>query len=180
MRKISLFIIILLGTLLLTGCESTSSNTTGNKTVNEVVSNGKTVNTKKMGQLHCTRAATAGSGIEVSLEYDVFYTGENINIVHSMEKIITADNNTLDTYENAYRGIHDHYKGLDYYDANVIRGDTTVTSDIVINFDKIDIDKLIEIEGEEDNIFENKVPKLEKWLALGKKIGVKCEESEEE
>lgn len=177
MKKISLFITILLGTLLLTGCEST--NTTNN-TINEIVSNGETINTKKMEQLHCTRTGVAGSGIEASLKYDVFYTGENINIVHSMEKVITADENTLDTYENAYRRIHSHYEGLEYYDTSVTRGDTAVSSDIVINYDKIDIDKLIEIEGEEDNIFENKVPKLEKWLALGKKLGISCEKGEEE
>ena len=41
--------------------------------------------------------------------------------------------------------------------------------------DKVDIDKLIEIEGEEDNIFENKIPKVSKWLDLSKKFGTTCE-----
>ena len=37
------------------------------------------------------------------------------------------------------------------------------------------IDKLIEIEGEEDNVFENKIPKVSKWLDLSKKFGTTCE-----
>ena len=44
---------------------------------------------------------------------------------------------------------------------------------------EIDIDKLIDIEGEKDNIFENKVAKVDKWLELAKRLGTKCELVEE-
>ena len=68
---------------------------------------------------------------------------------------------------------------MDYYDTKVTRGDTSVTRNAIINYDKIDIEKLLEIEGEEDNIIENGEAKVDKWLSLAKKFGTKCELVEE-
>ena len=110
----------------------------------------------------------------------MYYTGEILNILKSEEKVISSDQDVLTTYENAYKKIHTNYAGLDYYDTEVVRGDTTVTSTITINYDKIDIDKLLAIEGEEDNIIENGEAKVDKWLTLAKKFGTKCEDVTEE
>ena len=46
-----------------------------------------------------------------------------------------------------------------------------------IDYEKVDVSKLIALEGEEDNIYENNIPKLNKYLELGKKVGVTCSES---
>lgn len=164
MKKISIIIVLFL-VILLCGCESKD---------NEIIINNKPVNTSKMEHKHCTREATA-TGAEVKLEYDIYYTGSTLNILKSQEKVISANEEILNIYEEAYKNVHSNYSGLDYYDTEVIRGDTTVTSNISINYDEIDIDKLIEIEGEEDNIFINKVPKVDKWLELAKKFGTTCE-----
>ena len=166
MKKISILVLIL-SLLLITGCEN-------KKNTKKVISNGKPVNTAKMEHKHCTREANA-TNAEVSLNYDIYYTNDRLNLLVSEEKIISASDEVLTTYENAYKGIHKNYEGLNYYDAKVVRGDTTVTNTITINYDKIDIDKLISIEGEEDNIFENKIPKVDKWITLAKKFGTKCE-----
>ena len=102
------------------------------------------------------------------------------NIIEPNRRKVTLDDSSmLDTYEEAYKKVHSYYEGLDYYDTSVVRNNNTVTSTININYDEIDIDKLISIEGEEDNIFTNKVPSVSKWLALGKKFGIKCELVEE-
>lgn len=166
-------IIIFIFMILLCGCEQ-------NKNVdsNKVTSDGSIVNTTQMKHKKCSRQGSAGAGAEVSLNYDLYYTGENINILHSEEKVITASNETLDTYEEAYRNIHKNYEGLQYYDAKVERGDTTVTSDITINYDKINIKDLLRIEGEEDNIIVGDKAKLSKWLELAKKFGTTCEDVE--
>lgn len=174
MKKSKILILIGIMILLLTGCDSTNSSK------DKVVSNGENVNTSNMGHKHCTREATAGSGIDVNLNYDLYYTGENINILHSEEKVMSADSNSLDTYENAYKKIHNNYEGLEYYDAVVERGDTTVTSSITINYDKININQLLAIEGEEDNIIVNGKAKLNKWIELAEKFGTKCEEVSED
>ena len=145
-----------------------------------VTSAGEDVNVASMQHKHCTRSGSIDTGSEVSLNYDLYYTGEALNILKSEEKVISSDQDVLTTYENAYKKIHANYAGLDYYDTEVVRGDTTVTSTITINYDKIDIDKLLAIEGEEDNIIENGEAKVDKWLTLAKKFGTKCEDVTEE
>lgn len=165
MKKIAMIISLFLIIILLCGCESKGE---------EVVINGKTVNTSKMEHKHCTREGTIENG-EVKLEYDLYYTNDVLNVLKSKEEVISSDEEILSIYEEAYKKIHENYKDLDNYDTKVTRGDTKVISYMDINYDEIDIDELIEIEGEEDNIFENKIPKVDKWLELAKKFGTTCE-----
>jgi uncharacterized lipoprotein YehR (DUF1307 family) len=176
MKKISLFLLLFTSIFVLSGCSNSSTTKTKEETP-DIVSNGESVNTSKMSVKHCTRSATAGDGIDVSLNYYIYYTGENINVLYSEEKVISASDESLDTYEEAYKKIESYYEGLDYYDAEVIRGDTTVTSKITINYDKIDIDKLLSIEGEDDNIIENGKAKLSSWITLAEKFGTTCEDA---
>lgn len=124
---------------------------------------------------HCTREATAGDDVEVNLNYEIYYEGDVLLKLESTEQVKTSDLETLDLYENAYKDIHKNYNGLKYYETKVDRKNDSVTSKIIIEYNKIDIDKLIEIEGEEDNIFDNKVPKVSKWKDLANKLGTKCE-----
>lgn len=162
MKKISI-IILLLSVLLITGCDKS----------NKVVVNGQKINTSKMEHKHCTRTGSLDDG-DVELNYDLYYTNDRLNVLKSEEKVISSKEDVLDTYEEAYKGIHKNYEGLKYYDTKVERNDSSVTSTITIDYDKVNIDELISIEGEEDNIFENKVPKVDKWITLAKKFGTKC------
>ena len=179
MKKFTYIILLLLAVCVLTGCDEKTQNTANAKEKIDKIetSNGK-INTKKMTQLYCKRETQTSNGIEANIHYDIFYTGDRLNVVHSYEQIISADESNLDTYEKAYKSIHEHYKELEYYDTSVVRGETAVTSEITINYDKIDTKKLLEIEGEKDNIFEDGIPKYSKWIALAKKLGVTCEEVE--
>ena len=179
MKRFKYIIILFLTVFLLTGCEETTQNNAEpNQPISKIETSEGKVSTAKMTQLYCKREGTASGGIAVNMHYDVFYTGDRLNIIHSYEQVISTDEKNLDIYENAYKGIHAHYEGLEYYDTSVVRGDTSVTSEMTINYDKIDVKKLLEIEGEEDNIFENNIPKFSKWMALAKKLGVTCEEVE--
>lgn len=148
----------------------------------EIKVNNKVVRTGKSKHKKCTRRANAGEGVDVSLNYDLYYTDDNLNILRSEEKIITEDQKVLDEYEEAYKKIHDHYKELKNYDTEIERDDNSVTSLMVINYDKVDINKLQEIEqtDEENSIFEKGKAKVEKWLTLAKKFGTECEDVEEE
>lgn len=155
-------VLITISLLLFSGCND-----------NKVVSNGKKVDTSNMIHEHCIRTGSVKDG-EASLEYDIYYTGEVFNIIVSNEKVTSTNKEVLDTYEEAYRKIHSYYEGLEYYDTSVIRTSDYVESSMTINYDKVDIKKLISIEGEDDNIFEDNIPKIEKWKELAKKVGTKC------
>lgn len=169
-KRSSILIILFICLVLVTGCNDDD----------KVISNGKKVNTSKMQVMHCSRTGTAGTGMDVELKYDLYYTGDDLNILHSIEKVKSKKAENLDQYEEAYKKIHSNYEGLEYYDAKVERDETSVTSDITINYEKIDIAKLLEIEGEEDNIIKDGKAKVNEWVTLAKKFGAECEKETEE
>ena len=168
-RRSRLLVLLLVLLLLVTGCVE-----------KEIVeTNGEKVNVGKMQHKHCTRLGNA-DGAEVNLNYDLYYTDDILNILKSEEQVVSESSDILTTYEDAYKQIHSNYQGLDYYDANVVRENNSVTSTITINYDKVDINRLIAIEGEEDNIFEDGKAKVDKWLELAKRLGAKCTDVTEE
>lgn len=156
MMKILKSSIVLVMVLLLAGCGSNSS----------VSSDG----VKK-----CTRTGTVTNG-STEMNYEVYYKGEYVVLLHSTEKIISDSSSVLDTYEEAYKNIFKQYEGLEYYDNKITRSSNSVTNEITINYEKIDMGKLLDIEGEEDNVIENGKVKLDTWLSFAKKYGVTCEE----
>ena len=95
--------------------------------------------------------------------------------MRSISRVTSKDNSKLDTYENSYKAIAANYKNLAEYKTSVIRDSNSVTYDTTINYDKIDTEKLLEIEGEEDNIIVNGKAKLALWLELAPNVGVVCE-----
>ena len=156
MMKILRSSIVLVMVLLLAGCGSNSS----------VSSDG----VKK-----CTRTGTVTNG-STEMNYEVYYKGEYVVLLHSTEKIISDSSSVLDTYEEAYKSIFKQYEGLEYYDNKITRRSNSLTNEITINYEKIDMGKLLDIEGEEDNVIENGKVKLDTWLSFAKKYGVTCED----
>lgn len=129
------------------------------------------------GVKHCSRQAEV-EGATMLMSYDIYYEGDYVTIIKSLEGITSDDQSLLDTYEEAWKKIYSQYEGIDYYDNQVIRDDNSVICDTEINYVKTDISKIIEIEGEEDNIFENGKVKLSTWLNFAKKLGVTCGDEE--
>lgn len=127
------------------------------------------------GVKNCSRTGEVDNGSS-KMNYEVYYEGDYVTVIHSMEEIISDDSSVLDTYEEAYKNIFKQYENLEYYDNTITRSDNTVISDTTINYAKIDIDKLLEIEGEEDNVIEDGKVKLSTWLTFAKKFGVTCED----
>ena len=156
MMKILRSSIVLVMVLLLAGCGSNSS----------VSSDG----VKK-----CTRTGTVTNG-STEMNYEVYYKGEYVVLLHSTEKIISDSSSVLDTYEEAYKSIFKQYEGLEYYDNKITRSSNSVTNEITINYEKIDMGKLLDIEGGENNVIENGKVKLDTWLSFAKKYGVTCED----
>ena len=151
-KRISCLVILCLCVFLVSGCE-------GKNKVHE----------------HCTRGGNL-EGANVSLEYDIYYTGDRLNRLVSNEKIISTDKSILDTYEKSFKDINKDYENLKYYDVKVTRTDDSVLSYSDIDFDRVDVNYLIDLEGEDGNIYENGIANVTKWKKFAKKFGTKCEE----
>lgn len=160
-QKISLIIILLLIPVLITGCGKSNTEVS--------LYNGK-------GMLKCSREGTLDGGT-AKFSYEVSYKNGYITKLHSIEKVSSDDNSILDTYENAYKSIFTSYKDLKYYDNTITRKNNTVTSETTINYAKIDIDKLLEIEGSEDNVIEDGKVKVVTWKKFAEKFGTTCSQS---
>ncbi len=185
-RNLSKLFLVLLTVVLLTGCnEKETENINQSVPAKEDTIIESSAGTEKieipaediegLQKITCSREATGEDDSDVELNYELYVDGDYIQILHSMEEIITDDQDILDEYENAYKGIYEHYKDLEYYDTSVIRTENSVTNDTVINYGKIDTDKLLEIEGEEDNVIKDGKVKLDDWIDFAEQFGTECD-----
>ena len=125
---------------------------------------------------HCTRTGIIDDNSSAEMEYELYYTGDIINRIESTEVVTSTSEETLNTYEEAYKKIHENYTDIDNYETKIIRTKNSVTSKMYIDYDKIDIKELVELEGEEDNIFEDNLPKVSKYKEFIKKVGITCKQ----
>ena len=116
MKKVISLFIILISCLFITGC--------GNEEVDEKVpvANKSSILDKideaGSGKLKCSREAFASEGIDVELTNEIEYENGYIMILHSIDKVISDNKESLDQYEKAYRSIAKNYEGLKYYFRN--------------------------------------------------------------
>ena len=129
------------------------------------------------GKLVCTQAAVAEENMDVDLSYTILYTNGIINKLTSVQKVSSSSNSSLSIYEGAYRNIANNYKNLEGYDTEVTRDSNSVSYISIIDYDKINVDEIISIEGAEDNIFEDGKASLKLWLDLAGSVGTTCEEA---
>ena len=176
MKKKVSFLIVLISCFFITGC--------GNEEVKEKVpvANKSSILDKideaGSGKLKCSREAFASEGIDVELTNEIEYENGYIMILHSIDKVISDNKESLDQYEDAYKKIAKNYEGLKYYDVTITRNSNSVTNDVVINYGKIDTKKLLDIEGEEDNVIVDGKVALETWVGFAEKFGTVCEKVE--
>ena len=160
-KLVKLSSVLLIVLLICSGCSE--EDTKLNKKENESV-------------LNCTRETASQNNLKTSLKYSIYYDGDYVTRTVSIEKVISDDNNVLEEYKKAYENVFSTYKDIAYYDNKVERDGNTVTSTTVINYEKVDTKRILEIEGEEGNVFESdgKVKK-DTLVSLYKKYGAKCE-----
>lgn len=177
-KKLS-FLVLLVVVFFLSGCsDKTKENNqdiTGTTTVKESIVSDE-FDKNGTGMLKCSTEAYAEEGMDVELRYTIKYKAGDILELVSVQKVISEKQNSLSTYEDAYKKIADNYNNLDYYDTSIVRDDNSVSYTAIINYEKININKLLDIEGKEDNIIKNGKAKLSLWLDLASKVGTTCEE----
>ena len=180
MKKIlsSLFIIILL-LVFVSGCEEKESTTTTNTQTNtsgDISSADDLVN--KEGMLTCTREGVGQGDITPSFSYVVTFRDGELLTLRAIEKVSSPSGTGLEEYYNAYLNINTKYEGLEHYNSEVTKTDTTVTRDTFIDYEHIDTEKILQIEGNEDNVIdEDGKASVDMWLKLASKFGTKCNES---
>lgn len=128
--------------------------------------------------IKCKRDAVSSSGdnVDLDLSYKIYYKGKYVKKVIATDKITSTDNSILDQYTSSYKKIYSAYDGLDHFSNDIKVSGNTMTSVTTIDYAHIDTDKLLEIEGKENNVIneEGKVP-LKDFIAFYEKYGAKCD-----
>lgn len=157
MKKRYLFLaIVMVGMFLITGCSSKSK---------DIVNNGNVMT--------CTRSVNK-NGMKTSLNYKVYYEGDDVTRIKSEESIQMENNQSLKGYKEQIEKVYEPYKNVKFYNYNVaIRGNKLI-SKVDINYSKIDTNKLIEIDKANSQIITDGKIKVSSVKSLYEKLGATC------
>ncbi len=147
------------------GINNTNNNTWNNIT-NNINSSNKT--------LVCTLNKSDSYWINVNGIYTVNYSGKYVNLVDTIETVNSDSEEWIEYYKYILEETYKPYNKLKYYDYNIKTTKNTLTSKVTINYEKIDMNKFLEINP--NTIFiENGKVSLEKLRWYYELIGATCE-----
>ena len=126
--------------------------------------------------LTCTIDTNVQDGVDMKSTYKVTYKGDNVSFVESEEKIISEDKKVLETFETAVKNQYSPYDGVEHYDYSVNIDGNTLTSIAKIDYEKIDTDKMIEIDSKNKTLIKNGKIKVSDLKAGYEALGATCKE----
>lgn len=132
--------------------------------------------TKKFSYITCKRDTSTEDNSKVDIQYEIYYNEkDDVEVLKSREEVTSSNQKVLEKYKNAYENIYSVYNDLEYYDHEIIEEEGKIISVTYINYGKVSMDRLMEIEGYEDNVkVTNGKIKLEDWKSFAKKYGTQC------
>ena len=131
--------------------------------------------TEKEQKMICTRTSNM-NGVKIDLRYEVTYQGNNVNKVESTEKVESDSKETLNTYKEAVENLYSNFDNIENYKYNVIIEENTLTSTVNIDYTKIDINELLEIDSSVQQLLnDNKKVDLDKITQVYESAGAVCE-----
>ncbi len=125
----------------------------------------------------CTRNITdKNTGMEVKLNYTIYYKGKYVTRTESVEKITATSSVLLLQYQASYQQAFKPYDDIKYYYTDITLNGNTLTTKMNIDYTKVDYKKILEIEGDKGNIFtdDGKV-ELDTLVKLYESTGSECD-----
>lgn len=94
---------------------------------------------------------------ELEAKYVINYVDSKVNTVETTEKVTSDSKTVLDTFkttfDNSYGKMNDNYGGYDY---KVKTTSNSVTSSVTVDYNKMDLNKLVKDEPTIKNLMTNK------------------------
>ena len=126
-------------------------------------------------KLVCTRTANM-NGLEMDFRYEVYYQGKNVNKVKTTEKVTSDSETTLETLESQTKALYSNFDNIENYNYKVTINGNTLTSTTDIDYTKIDIDELLEIDSSVQQLLnDDKKIDLDKITQIYESAGAICE-----
>ena len=130
-------------------------------------------NNNSMESMTCTRTMNQ-SGIKTSLKYNVKYKGDYVSRIKTVETVETDSSDILNTYKEQIESLYSPYKDVEYYDYNVDVVDNKLTSTVDINYEKVDTDKLLEIDSANGQLIKDGKISVDDIKSVYESLGAIC------
>lgn len=115
------------------------------------------------------------SGAEFDLNYFADYKGLYVMNIRSDERITTDDDNVLATYKKKVEETYAPFDAVEYYNYNVEIDGNTLVSTTDIDYSKIDVDRVIEIDPSSSSLIKNGKININTLKKTYETIGATCE-----
>ena len=109
-----------------------------------------------------------------SLNYKMDFKLKNVTKLETQEVIESKDKKLIKTYKESLEEIAKKYDSLKYYKTKITEEENKLIVNTTIEYQKIDMKKYLEIEGEKTYIKHNKL-KVDLLKEIYEKNGAKCQ-----
>ena len=128
----------------------------------------------KSGQLTCTMKNNIQEGIVLESKYIIDYQNDYVTKLKTTETIKADNKEDLTTYKEALEQAYEEYNNIEYYQNNISIENNTLISSTIINYEKVDTEKLIEIDSNNKQLIKNKKILLKDIKEMYKENGCNC------
>lgn len=132
-------------------------------------------NSNNTSSMTCTRTMDQNN-IKTSLKYNVEFKDGYVLRIKSVETVETSSSDILDTYKEQIESLYSPYQDVDYYEYNVNIEDNKLTSTVDINYEKVDTDRLLEIDSANGQLIKDGKISVNDIKSVYESLGAICEE----
>ena len=132
-------------------------------------------NSDNTSSMTCTRTMDQNN-IKTSLKYNVEFKDGYVLRIKSVETVETSSSDILDTYKEQIESLYSPYQDVDYYANNVNIEDNKLTSKVDINYEKVDTDRLLEIDSANGQLIKDGKISVNDIKSVYESLGAICEE----
>lgn len=132
-------------------------------------------NSNNTSSMTCTRTMDQNN-IKTSLKYNVEFKDGYVLRIKSVETVETSSSDILDTYKEQIESLYSPYQDVDYYEYNVDIEDNKLTSTVDINYEKVDTDRLLEIDSANGQLIKDGKISVNDIKSVYESLGAICEE----
>lgn len=128
--------------------------------------------------IQCSRKAqTASDNVDIKLSYKIYYKDDYVKKVIAIDEVESSDSSVIKQYIDSYEKVYSSYDGLKHFSNKITSTNNSMKSVTEIDYAHIDTDRLLEIEGKDDNVIDKdgKVP-LKDFIAFYEKYGAECDD----
>ena len=161
-RRKKIFSIVALFALVLTqsGCGEKEENNNNDSKDGTVVT--------------CTKTGEAATGVDADLTYQYTEKDGYVQTLHTTEKL-TSDNKTyLEAYQSVLEDSYEPYKNIEHYEYEITLKGNTLTSQVTIDYAKIDTDQLVAIDSSNIALIKDGKVAAADLKSLYESIGATC------